>query len=167
MAVGMMRIDECEGAVDLTGCALLLLKIRLVSYSSIHIPLHCCGQPVPRCIFMMADVDELPQPDPPAHVDLSEFRNGQDPRDTDIFIAVMGVTGAGKSTLISHLAPGEAGPEIGKDLSSCSYHSIIYISLDFNCTNGMSITLRYSRLRCIPIRLFRWHKCLPGRYSRI
>jgi ABC-type lipoprotein export system ATPase subunit len=64
--------------------------------------------------------DELSQSDPPTEVDLSPFRNGQEARDTDIFIAVMGVTGAGKSTLISHLTTEGVRPEIGNSLSSCS-----------------------------------------------
>lgn len=72
---------------------------------------------------MMIEDDELPQPDPPTQVDLSEIRNGQEPRETDIFVAVMGVTGAGKSTLISHLVSGGVGPEIGRSLSSCSFQS--------------------------------------------
>lgn len=67
----------------------------------------------------MAD-DQLPQPDLPTEVDVSAFRNGQEARETDIFVAAMGVTGAGKSTLISLLAPEGAGPQIGTNLSSCS-----------------------------------------------
>lgn len=83
----------------------------------------------------MIEVDELPQPDPPAQVDLTEFRNGQDPRDTDIFVAVMGVTGAGKSTLISHLVSAGAGPKIGEGLSSCLYQLINHLSLGLRCTD--------------------------------
>jgi ABC-type lipoprotein export system ATPase subunit len=64
--------------------------------------------------------DELSQSDPPTAVDVSAFRNGQEARDTDIFIAVMGVTGAGKSTLISHLVTEGGSPQIGNNLSSCA-----------------------------------------------
>lgn len=66
----------------------------------------------------MAD-DQLPQPNPPTEVDLSAFRDGQGAHETDIFIAIMGVTGAGKSTFISHLALDGVGPQIGNSLASC------------------------------------------------
>lgn len=92
---------------------------------------------------MMIEVDELPQPDPPVQVDLSQFRDGQDPRDTDIFVAVMGVTGAGKSTLISHLMPGGVGPKIGEALSSCLCQPSSQPSLDLRCTDEPPIASRY------------------------
>lgn len=41
------------------------------------------------------------------------------PRPTDVFIAVMGVTGAGKSTFISTLTDEEV--EIGHDMESCEF----------------------------------------------
>ncbi|KAK6214586.1 hypothetical protein LQW54_004308 [Pestalotiopsis sp. IQ-011] len=66
------------------------------------------------------DNDQLSQSDPPTVEDLSSFRNGHDERDTDVFIAVMGVTGAGKSSLISKLTTGEVTPKIGHDLRSCT-----------------------------------------------
>lgn len=65
------------------------------------------------------DNDQLSQSDPPTVEDLSSFRNGHDERDTDVFIAVMGVTGAGKSSLISKLATGDVKPKIGNNLRSC------------------------------------------------
>ncbi|KAK6063299.1 hypothetical protein SCUP515_12522 [Seiridium cupressi] len=58
-----------------------------------------------------------------AKVELSSLRNGHELRDTDIFIAVMGVTGAGKSTLISHLTNDESKPRVGSGLGSCGSRS--------------------------------------------
>lgn len=47
------------------------------------------------------------------------FRSGRDPRPNDIFIAVMGVTGAGKSSFI-RLASGNKNVKIGHSLESCT-----------------------------------------------
>jgi type IV secretory pathway VirB4 component len=46
-----------------------------------------------------------------------DFRDGFQPQDSDIFIAVMGVTGAGKSTFISHCT--QKAVKIGHDLQAC------------------------------------------------
>ncbi|TLD22139.1 hypothetical protein PspLS_08119 [Pyricularia sp. CBS 133598] len=46
------------------------------------------------------------------------FRDGRAPRETDIFIAVMGVTGCGKSSLISLCCKGRV--RIGHDLQACT-----------------------------------------------
>ncbi|KAI8259407.1 hypothetical protein K4K56_006668 [Colletotrichum sp. SAR 10_98] len=53
---------------------------------------------------------------PPIHVDTSLFRGGQKARDSDIFIAVMGLTGSGKSTFVSHLT--KSTVTIGSKLQS-------------------------------------------------
>jgi ABC-type lipoprotein export system ATPase subunit len=47
----------------------------------------------------------------------------------DIFIAVMGVTGAGKSTFISHCVAVPDSVEIGDGLQSCSW--IFHLSRHF------------------------------------
>ncbi len=45
------------------------------------------------------------------------FYDGAKPQASDMFIAVMGVTGVGKSTFISHLA--ERAVKIGHDMEAC------------------------------------------------
>ncbi len=45
--------------------------------------------------------------------------SGFEPRATDVVIAVMGVTGAGKSTFISKCVTGPATPVIGHDIQAC------------------------------------------------
>lgn len=84
-----------------------------------------CSLNYTNCSFVSAmatdiDNDQLSQSDPPTVEDLSSFRSGHDERDNDVFIAVMGMTGAGKSTLISKLTSGEEKPRIGNSLRSCS-----------------------------------------------
>ncbi|KAK1962488.1 P-loop containing nucleoside triphosphate hydrolase protein [Colletotrichum sublineola] len=54
---------------------------------------------------------------PPIRADVSLFRGGQKARDSDIFIAVMGLTGSGKSTFVSHLT--KSAVPIGSKLQSC------------------------------------------------
>ncbi|KAL8288224.1 hypothetical protein RB597_000359 [Gaeumannomyces tritici] len=49
---------------------------------------------------------------------------GYEPNDSDKFIAVMGVTGAGKSTFISHIAQGQV--EIGSSMRSCTQPVGVY-----------------------------------------
>lgn len=39
----------------------------------------------------------------------------------DLIVAVMGVTGAGKSTFISHCTSGSQGPVISHGITSCEY----------------------------------------------
>lgn len=118
----MLSVDGCEGTIKRTAYPFV------AQYSASEIDV---GQRYPEafCLllrvstpktFNMIEDDRLPQTDPPTQVDLSEIRNGQEPRDTDVFVAIMGVTGAGKSTLISHLASAGVAPEIGRGLSSCS-----------------------------------------------
>lgn len=63
--------------------------------------------------------DQLDQSSPPTKLDTSVFRAGYEARDTDVFIAVMGMTGVGKSTLISLLTTEDIKPTIGGGLSSC------------------------------------------------
>ncbi|CAM1502632.1 Fc.00g074080.m01.CDS01 [Cosmosporella sp. VM-42] len=55
---------------------------------------------------------------------MEDFRGGFEPRPSDIFIAVMGVTGAGKSTFISACTGAEV--EIGHDLRACTQNVAIY-----------------------------------------
>lgn len=112
----------------------------------------------------MVEVDGPPQADPPSHVDLSKFRDGQDPRDTDIFVAVMGVTGAGESALISHLVPGVAGPEIGEAPSRCLYQPFSQLSSGLHCTRTSNHVkgLRIAWYTDIPTQT---GKHFPSRYS--
>ena len=65
--------------------------------------------------------DQVDQSSPPTKFDTSIFRNGYEARDTDVFIAVMGLTGVGKSTLISMLTTQDPKPTIGGGLSSCMF----------------------------------------------
>jgi type IV secretory pathway VirB4 component len=60
---------------------------------------------------------EYPIPMKPTHQ--QDFRDGFQPRESDAFIAVMGVTGSGKSTFISHCA--DKTVEIGSTLQACMY----------------------------------------------
>jgi excinuclease UvrABC ATPase subunit len=50
--------------------------------------------------------------------EMQNFRNGFAPRPSDVFIAVMGVTGAGKSTFISLCSGREV--KIGHNLQGCN-----------------------------------------------
>ncbi|KAJ0289334.1 hypothetical protein COL940_001531 [Colletotrichum noveboracense] len=70
---------------------------------------------------------------PPIHVDTSLFRGGQKARDTDIFIAVMGLAGSGKSTFVSHLT--KASVPIGSKLQSCTREVTVYRYQYSNSTN--------------------------------
>lgn len=63
--------------------------------------------------------DQLDQSRPLTKVDTSVFRNGREARDMDTFIAIIGMTGVGKSTLISHLTTQGPEPKIGNSTSSC------------------------------------------------
>lgn len=62
---------------------------------------------------------EAPQSAP--QVDPRAFRDGYEPKPSDVFIAVMGVTGAGKSTFISKCTEKEV--RIGHNLQACEYAS--------------------------------------------
>ncbi|WQF90241.1 Putative GTP binding domain, P-loop containing nucleoside triphosphate hydrolase [Colletotrichum destructivum] len=70
--------------------------------------------------------DNLSQSSPPTETDLSSVRNGHEPRDTDIFLAVFGVTGVGKSSLVSHLTTDKNKPEVGHKLDSCTQDVKVY-----------------------------------------
>ncbi|KAI8265966.1 hypothetical protein K4K58_010562 [Colletotrichum sp. SAR11_239] len=70
---------------------------------------------------------------PPIHVDTSLFRGGQKARDSDIFIAVMGLTGSGKSTFVSHLT--KSTVPIGSKLQSCTREVTVYRYQYDNSTN--------------------------------
>ncbi len=52
----------------------------------------------------------------------AKFRNGREARENDVFIAVMGVTGAGKSSFISLLAD-DHDVEVGDTLRGCTLPS--------------------------------------------
>ncbi|KAF6806998.1 hypothetical protein CMUS01_14236 [Colletotrichum musicola] len=70
--------------------------------------------------------DNLSQSNPPTETDLSCVRNGHEPRETDIFLAVFGVTGVGKSSLISYLTTDTIKPEVGHTLDSCTQDVRVY-----------------------------------------
>ncbi|KAK1640654.1 P-loop containing nucleoside triphosphate hydrolase protein [Colletotrichum phormii] len=70
--------------------------------------------------------DNLSQSSPPTETDLSSVRNGHEPRETDIFLAVFGVTGVGKSSFISHLTTDKSKPEVGHKLDSCTQDVKVY-----------------------------------------
>jgi GTPase SAR1 family protein len=63
-------------------------------------------------------------PEPPKNTTEPErfYRNGQKAKSTDRFIAVMGVTGSGKSTFISHLS--DKKPRIEDGIESCKPCSV-------------------------------------------
>jgi type IV secretory pathway VirB4 component len=50
--------------------------------------------------------------------EVQNFRDGFAPRPSDVFIAIMGVTGAGKSTFISLCSDREV--KIGHNLQACN-----------------------------------------------
>ncbi|KAL4744736.1 P-loop containing nucleoside triphosphate hydrolase protein [Aspergillus terricola var. indicus] len=64
----------------------------------------------------------------PASVRPQEFRAGRDPRPNDKFIAIMGVTGSGKSSFIELLTG--AGVKIGMGLEACTSRIGVY-PIDF------------------------------------
>jgi GTP-binding protein EngB required for normal cell division len=61
------------------------------------------------------------QDDPTFVADERYFRGGFEPQESDIFIAVMGVTGSGKSTFISHCTDQKV--QVGHSLQSCTRSS--------------------------------------------
>jgi len=61
--------------------------------------------------------EEPNAPPPAAQVDPRAFRDGYEPKPSDVFIAIMGVTGAGKSTFISKCTEKEV--RIGHNLQAC------------------------------------------------
>lgn len=98
-------------------------------------------------------------------IDSSVFRDGERARNNDIFIAVMGLTGSGKSSFISHLT--KSTVEIGDKLQSCW---LMFPSLDSEiitlACNQLNLC-RYERSHCLPLRVQRCHQCIPSRHSRI
>ncbi|KAI3327314.1 P-loop containing nucleoside triphosphate hydrolase protein [Xylariaceae sp. AK1471] len=67
------------------------------------------------------------------HNNSQGFRDGHVPRPTDVFIAVMGVTGSGKSSFIS--ACSEKRVTIGHDLNACTSTVDVYpYELSSSCT---------------------------------
>ncbi|KAJ6017100.1 P-loop containing nucleoside triphosphate hydrolase protein, partial [Penicillium sp. IBT 35674x] len=60
----------------------------------------------------------------PSKESIFDFRDGFQPRSTDVFIAVMGVTGAGKSTFISLLT--QKAVRIGHELQACTQEVEVY-----------------------------------------
>jgi len=61
------------------------------------------------------------------------FRNGNQPRESDVFIALMGVTGAGKSTFISHCT--DMAVKVGHTLQGCTL-STYDVNLQFKYHSG-------------------------------
>ncbi|KAI8683158.1 hypothetical protein LRP88_04872 [Fusarium phalaenopsidis] len=67
--------------------------------------------------------------------ELRSWPCGQEPRPTDVFIAVMGVTGSGKSTFISRCCGSNATASIGHSMRSCTSDVAIYpFVLSDSCT---------------------------------
>jgi flagellar biosynthesis GTPase FlhF len=66
------------------------------------------------------------------NVDQRAFRDGYEPATGDVFIAILGVTGAGKSTFISKCS--EKQVAIGHNLQACTQEVGVYLcrSRDFN-----------------------------------
>ncbi|KAK6429768.1 hypothetical protein LTR95_014085, partial [Oleoguttula sp. CCFEE 5521] len=60
-----------------------------------------------------------------AKVNPRSFRDQHEPRESDVFIAVMGVTGAGKSTFISKLTTKEI--KIGHDMQACTQDVAVFL----------------------------------------
>ena len=65
-------------------------------------------------------------------VDQRAFRDGYEPAEGDVFIAVLGVTGAGKSTFISKCTEKEVS--IGHNLQACTQEVGVFLckSREFN-----------------------------------
>lgn len=104
--------------------------------------------------------DNLSQSSPPTETDLSCVRNGHEPRETDIFLAVFGVTGFGKSSFISHLTTDKCKPEVGHSLDSCEFKQfwalIIILPLFQGRLKKFSYhRSRYAKCESLPIRLLR------------
>ncbi|KXX76426.1 Ankyrin-3 [Madurella mycetomatis] len=59
-------------------------------------------------------------------VEADQFWAEYKPHEQDVFILVMGMTGSGKSTFISHLAERSNQPEIGNGLQSCTQRTTVY-----------------------------------------
>lgn len=76
---------------------------------------------------------------------LTHFRS-----ETDIFIAVMGVTGCGKSSLISLCC--KRPVRIGHDLQACQLHSpgLEYSMMDLNVDRGTNL-VRHRGGRRLPV----------------
>ncbi|KAL1590965.1 hypothetical protein WHR41_00395 [Cladosporium halotolerans] len=70
--------------------------------------------------------------EPKQQVDQRAFRDGYEPAEGDVFIAVLGVTGAGKSTFISKCTEKEVS--IGHNLQACTQEVGVFLckSRDFN-----------------------------------
>jgi flagellar biosynthesis GTPase FlhF len=73
-----------------------------------------------------------PRSDEVTNVDQRAFRDGYEPASGDVFIAILGVTGAGKSTFISKCS--EKQVAIGHNLQACTQEVGVYLckSRDFN-----------------------------------
>jgi len=70
-----------------------------------------------------AIVEQRHAPPAASQVDPRAFRDGYEPQPSDVFIAVMGVTGAGKSTFISKCTEKEV--RIGNTLQACKLCPIL------------------------------------------
>jgi hypothetical protein len=75
--------------------------------------------------------EEMPK-ETPTEVDQRAFRDGYEPAEGDVFIAVLGQTGAGKSTFISKCSEKEVS--IGHNLQACTQEVGVFLcqSRDFN-----------------------------------
>lgn len=80
----------------------------------------------------VTDGSENPFHEPAAEVDQRAFRDGYEPADGDVFIALLGVTGAGKSTFISKCS--EKQVNIGHNLQACTQEVGVFLckARDFN-----------------------------------
>ncbi len=67
--------------------------------------------------------------------------SGFTPRGSDLVVAVMGVTGAGKSTFISKCVAGPDTPAIGHDIESCRWLLIFHLFLMVQLKSSLSFAL--------------------------
>ncbi|OQO14982.1 hypothetical protein B0A48_00364 [Cryoendolithus antarcticus] len=68
-----------------------------------------------------------------AKVNPRNFRDQHEPRENDVFVAVMGVTGAGKSTFISKLTTKEI--KIGHEMQACTQDVAVFLCKYFDDVN--------------------------------
>ena len=80
--------------------------------------------PPPKNDSVTQDVEKLPK-EPPTEVDQRAFRDGYEPAEGDVFIAVLGQTGAGKSTFISKCSEKEVS--IGHNLQACTQEVGVFL----------------------------------------
>jgi hypothetical protein len=83
--------------------------------------------PPPKTAPVAGDAEKAPK-ETPTEVDQRAFRDGYEPAEGDVFIAVLGQTGAGKSTFISKCSEKEVS--IGHNLQACTQEVGVFLCKD-------------------------------------